>query len=223
MARPPDSIWDRLTDPRVFLRPTRQPAEALAGPVPIALDTPMGSGRLPDAAPPESYHAAGPVARPVEQQAADAMVPPRQAFTYIETPPAIAAGTTWQWDAPLAARQPGNVPELPSPTSDTDLSPTKLRLAVGPSGTVEHVLVDQSSAGELGAIIAKDLDQQAVLAAQKIRFQPAGQPGLQWGRATIFWRYAAPAARGGRAHTADRAGRGIRLAFDRRGAEISRA
>jgi hypothetical protein len=118
------------------------------------------------------------------------MRPPRQPFFYDETPPAIAAQTTWRWDGALAERQPAGPPDLPSPISDTDLSPTVLRVAVGPGGAVEHVLVEQSCGG-LDASIAKDLDQQAVLAARKIRFKPTDQPGLLWGRITVFWRYLA--------------------------------
>jgi outer membrane biosynthesis protein TonB len=74
--------------------------------------------------------------------------------------------------------------------TDTDLSPTKLRLAINERGTVEHVLVEQSC-GEEGATIAKDLDQQATTAARKIRFAPVEQPGLQWALVTVFWRYSA--------------------------------
>lgn len=63
-------------------------------------------------------------------------------------------------------------------------------MAVAGDGSVEHVMVEQSS-GDLGASAAKDLDQQAVLAAKKIRFQPTDQPGLVWGRLTVFWKYSA--------------------------------
>jgi hypothetical protein len=119
----------------------------------------------------------------------EAMRPPRQPFFYDETPPVVAARTTWRWDDALAARQPAGAPDLPSPTSDTDLNPTVLSVAVGPGGAVEHALVEQSCGG-LGAAIAKDLDQQAVLAARKVRFKPTDEPGLLWGRVTVLWRYA---------------------------------
>ena len=68
------------------------------------------------------------------------------------------------------------MPDLPSPISDIDLTPTVLSVAVNPSGTVEHVMVEQSCGGDLGAPIAKDLNQQAVLAARKTRFQPTDAP-----------------------------------------------
>jgi TonB family protein len=185
-----NQYWDQLTDPRVFLLPQNPPDDLAAEIPPLAINSPIGTGTLPEAALPAAYQAGQSAVSPLEQQVAQAMSPPRQTFVYDETPPAMATKTTWQWDDVLAQRHPAGVPDLPSPVSDTDLSPTKLRIAVDPSGAVEHVLVEQSSGGE-GASIAKDLDQQAVLAAKKLRFQPTEQPGLQWGRITIFWRYSA--------------------------------
>jgi TonB family protein len=76
------------------------------------------------------------------------------------------------------------VPDLPSPVSDTDLKQTVLRVAVGPDGTVEHVLLEQPCQ-------QPELDQQAILATRKVRFAAGDQPGLLWGRATIFWHYTA--------------------------------
>lgn len=185
-----DDFWDSLADPRLFLLP--QPPAAGTSPDEPALDfmtvaSAVGSTPLPDAALPEGFQFAHPVNLPLEQRAGEAMVPPRQPFSYEENPPAIAAKTTWQWDEGLAERQPAGVPDLPSPVSDTDLSPTELRVAVGPGGAVEHVIVEQSCGS--GRI---DLDQQAVLAARKIRFRSTDQAGLLWGQITIFWHYSAP-------------------------------
>jgi len=189
-GQPADDFWDRLTDPRLFLLPLN-PLASLATEEPsLDLNSSMGSKELPPPAPPETYRAARPIVTPLEQRVGEAMRPPRQPFFYDETPPAVATHTTWRWDAALDARQPAGLPDLPSPVSDTDLSPTQLRVAVNPSGTVEHVLVEQGS-GALGAPTAKDLDEQAVLAAAKIRFKPTDQPGLVWGRITVFWRYSA--------------------------------
>jgi TonB family protein len=113
------------------------------------------------------------------------MVPPRQHFSYDQTAPAIAPGTVWQWDDTLTQRQPVVVPTLSSPVSDTDLAPTLLRVAIDADGNVKYVLVEQScGSGRL------DLDQQAVQAARKARFKSTDQPGLRWGRVTIFWHYA---------------------------------
>jgi hypothetical protein len=187
---PGDPFWDRLTDPRLFLLPWNPLASVASDRPPLDLDSNLGTTELPPAALPEAYRASRPIVTPLEQQVEEAMRPPRQPFFYDETPPAIAAQTTWGWDDALAARQPSGLPDLPSPTSDTDLNPTVLSVAVGPGGAVEHALVEQSCGG-LGASIAKDLDQQAVLAARKIRFKPTDQPGLLWGRITVFWRYSA--------------------------------
>jgi TonB family protein len=190
-GQPGDQFWDRLTDPRAYLLPLNPQADAASIEPPLDLNSNLAAQDLPAAAPPTDYHAAPPVVTSLEQQVEEAMIPPRQPFAYDETPPAIANKTSWELDAALAARQPAGVPDLPSPISDTDLSPTVLSVAVAPSGTVEHVMVEQSCGGDLGADIAKDLDQQAVQAARKIRFQPTDQPGLQWGRITVFWRYSA--------------------------------
>ena len=189
-GRPGDDFWDRLTDPRLFLLPL-DPLAGLVSEAPsLNLNSNLGSAELPPPAPPVNYRAAPLVITPLEQRVGAAMRPPRQPFFYDETPPPVATKTTWQWDDTLGARKPAGLPDLPSPISDTDLSPIQLRVAVGPGGAVEHVLVEQSC-GDLGAPIAADLDQQAVLAARKIRFQPTDQPGLVWGRLTVFWRYSA--------------------------------
>jgi outer membrane biosynthesis protein TonB len=185
-----DLLWDRLTDPRVFLLPMTSPADLALDLPPPAADAAFDASALPQPAPPETYHAAQPAASPLDQQVAEAMNPPRQPFVYDQAPTPMATKTTWQWDGALARRHPAGAPDLPSPVSDTDLCPTKLRVAVNGYGAVEHVLVDQGS-GELGASIAKDLDRQAVDAARKIRFDPVTAPGVQWGRITIFWHYAA--------------------------------
>jgi len=189
-GEPGDDLWDRLTDPRLYLLPLNPLASLAADEPPLDLNSNLGSKELPPSAPPEDYRAAAPIVTPLDQQVEEAMRPPRQPFFYDETPPVIAAQTTWQWDDALAERQPAGLPDLPSPISDTDLSPTVLSVAVGPGGAVEHVLVEQSC-GDLGATIAKDLDQQAVLAARKIHFKPTDQPDLLWGRVTVFWHYSA--------------------------------
>ena len=185
-----DDFWDHLTDPRLFLLPLNPLAGVAADEPSLDPANSLGSPELPPPAPPVDYRTSRPIVAPIEQRVDETMHPARQPFAYDETPPAIAAATTWRWDDALAARQPTGLPALPSPTSDTDMSPTVLRVAVDPDGAVEHALVEQSS-GDLGATIAKDLDQQAVLAARKIQFKPTDQPGLLWGRITVLWRYSA--------------------------------
>ncbi len=187
-----DLFWDRLNDPRLFLLPT--PGDLARPDAPASglslLNSDLAAKELPDAAAPQDYHVAWGVVTPLSERVEAALTPSRQPFSYDETPPAIATKTTCTWDAALAAREPVGMSDLPSPVSDTDLSPTVLQIAVGPTGAVEHVLMEASS-GDLGASVAKDLDQQAELAAGKIRFQPTDQPGLVWGRVTIFWNYSA--------------------------------
>jgi len=189
-GEPSDDIWSRLTDPRLFLLPLNPLANIASSEPPPDLTIRLGSTELPSPAMPEGYRTASPVITPLEQQVEETMRPPRQPFSYDETPPVVAAKTTWQWDNALATRQPSGLPALPSPISDTDLSPTVLRVAVSPEGAVEHVMVEQSC-GTMGASVAKDLDQQAVLAARKIQFKPTDQPGLVWGFVTVFWKYSA--------------------------------
>jgi hypothetical protein len=186
-----DALWDRLTDPRLFLLPLDPLAGLASDEPPMALNNNLGSSELPPSAPPEDYRAALPAVTPLAQRVEEAMRPPRQPFAYDEKAAPIAKKTVVQWDNLLNLRQPSGVPDLPSPISDTDLSPTVLRVGVGPVGDVEHVLVEESSAGDQGATAAKDLDQQAILAARKIRFKPVDQPGIEWGRITVFWNYSA--------------------------------
>jgi hypothetical protein len=188
-----DRFWDRLTDPRLYILPV-QPLSSL-GPNESELDftsinSSLGSHAWPVPAAPEDYRVSRPIQASLEQRVGETMRPPRQPFAYDETPPVVVSKTAWREDEAMASRQPAAFPELPSPISDSDLSPTILQVAVGPDGVVQHVLVEQSS-GEEGASIAKDLDQQAVLAARKIRFKPTDQPGLVWGRLTVFWHYSA--------------------------------
>jgi len=189
-GEPSDDIWSRLTDPRLFLLPVNPLASPATAEPPPDLNTRLGSSELPPPALPADYRTASPVVTPLEQQVEEAMFPPRQPFTYDESPPIFATKTMWQWDDALAARKPAGLPDLPSPISDTDLSPTIMRVAVNPNGAVEHVMVEQSS-GTMGASAAKDLDQMAALAARKIRFKPTDQPGLAWGFVTVFWKYSA--------------------------------
>jgi len=187
-----DSFAAELSDPRLFIEP---PPAALPTGEPGAEVTDIhpnvGTPDFPSAAQPGDFQFVHPVITPLEVRAEDALHPQRQPFTYEEEPAPIADKTTWQWDPALALRSPAGVTDLPSPVSDTDLAPTQLSLAVSPDGTVQDAFVDllernpESGAGRL------DLDQLAVAAARKIRFQATDQPGLVWGRVTVFWHYSA--------------------------------
>jgi TonB family protein len=182
--QPDDIFWGRLTDPRLFLLPLPSQSNLTVDESALNIDSNLGSGQLPTPATAADFQFVHPVITPLEQQVSEAMRPPRQSFAYQEPPPSIATKTTWQWEDALARRQPTGVPDLPATISDTDLNPTILSVAVDPSGAIEHAFIDQScGSGRL------DLDQQALLAARKIRFQPTDQPGLLWGRITVFWLY----------------------------------
>lgn len=182
-----DNFWDRMNDPRLFLFPSGTSAGIVAD-MPsldaMAADASIGVPGLPSPVAPGDFQFARPVNEPLDQQVAESMNPARQPFVYDSRPPVISPETTWQLDGALTARQPAGLPELPSPISDTDLGPTQMRIAVGPGGTVEHVLVEQSCG-------KAEFDQQAVLAARKIRFHSVDQQGLVWGRLSVFWRYSA--------------------------------
>jgi len=180
-----DDFWDRMNDPRVYLFPSTESSRSASGNQPFdftAISPNLGNSEMPPTAPPQGFQFVHPVNPPLDQRAGDSMDPPRQPFVYNEPAPLIAPKTTWQWDNVLAARQPTGMPELPSPVSDTDLAPTQIRLAISPGGAVDHVLVEQSCG-------KADLDQQAVAAAQRTRFQSVDQTKPQWGRVTIFWHY----------------------------------
>lgn len=181
-----DESWDLLSDPRLFILPRRP----LSVTTPddrsfdfAAINSTIGPSDFPPPASAGTYPFIHQVVPPLEERAMAALQPSRQPFFYDETPPALATKTTWQWSDVLASRQPTGTPELPLPISDIDLNPTEVRVAVDANGMVEHVLLEQSSKPEL--------DQQAILALRKTRFQPTDQPGLVWGRATIFWHYSA--------------------------------
>jgi TonB family protein len=185
--QPGDSFWDRLTDPRLFLLSLKPFTIAASDAHSLdftALDSNIGPSELPAPAEAGNYEFIHQVIPPLGQRAETALQPERQPFFYDETPPSIATKTTWQWDSVLAQLQPTGVPDLPSPVSDTKISPTELRVAIDADGTVQHVFLEQASQ-------KPEIDQQAVLAARKIRFRSGDQSGLRWGRVTIFWHYAA--------------------------------
>ena len=177
---PEEAYFDTLNDPRLFVLP--QPSEApppTAGPFaadqlrPLSMPEPTEIGSFPFLNQPLPS---------LTERVTASLRPARQPFTYEENPPAMARATTWQWGPALAARSPAGVLPLPSPVSDTEITPTRLRVAVAADGSVSDVMLDQGSQ-------QPDLDQQAILAAQKVRFQPSDQPGLTWGEVTVSWYY----------------------------------
>ncbi len=180
---PDNAFWDEVTDPRLYVLP--QPSE----PVRIVWVDPLSAIHVhaqPMTLPPPAEIANFPFLNQplpsLKERVSAALQPMRQPFTYHENPPPIARSTTWQWDRSLAARAPAGVPVLPSPVSDMEINPTRLRVAITPEGTVSDVVLDQSSQ-------KPELDQQAIYAVQKVRFQPVNQPGIAWGLVTVAWYY----------------------------------
>jgi TonB family protein len=180
-----DTLLDRLADPRLFLLPIFPTAPPLETELPRDAGANLGSAKWPAAAPAPVYPVAHPPAPTLAQQAAADMLPPRQPFSYAEAPAPPPLATTCEWDDALAARQPAGMAALGSPVSDTDIAPTELRVAVDPSGTVSNVLLEATCQ-------KPELDQQAILAVRKVRFHAVDQPGISWGRLTVFWRPTAP-------------------------------
>ena len=178
-----EAFWDKLTDPRLYVLPqnSRAPLPVATAPLdPATFD--LQPVPLPAPAEVASYPFLNQPLPDLAARVSAALKPARQPFAYQENPPPVARATTWQWDDTLAARSPASVLALPSPVSDTEITPTRLRVAVSPDGTVSDVLLDESSQ-------KPDLDRQAILAAQKVRFQPTDAPGLAWGLVTVAWYY----------------------------------
>ena len=179
-----DAFWDRLADPRLFLLPILPAPHLSPADSPLdlgAIDSTLGPAQLlPAAAAPEVYPLVRAAEPTLAEQASAAMLPPRQSFSYPETTAGTGTKTNLEWDDVLARRQPSGMADLPAPVSDTDLSPTELRVAIDADGLVKYVLLEETCQ-------QPDLDRQAILAARKVRFLPAEQPGLAWGRLTVFW------------------------------------
>lgn len=183
-----DSFFDSLTDPRLFLLPV-VPLNHLppdeGAPDLSAINLQPETPHWPAAAPGENHPLVHAVAPSLQQEVTANMHPARQPFSYDETVPPPMTKTSWQWGADLAARPPAVVPDLPSPVSDTDLNPTELRVAINADGSVEHVLLEETCQ-------KPELDQQAILAARKLRFGALADSGIVWGHVTVFWRSTSP-------------------------------
>jgi TonB family protein len=180
---PDNAYWDGLTDPRLYVLPESE------GSQPSQMALPLDPGPLqlqsvplPSPAEVGSFPLLNQPLPTLTERVKEALRPSRVPFAYQENPAPLVHATAWQWGDALASRAPAAAPTLPSPVSDTEINPTRLRVAVAPDGTVSDVLLDESS---------KDpgLDQQATLAALKLRFQPTDAPGTAWGMVTVAWYY----------------------------------
>jgi TonB family protein len=182
-ASPDNAFWDEMTDPRLYILPQSSESTRILWVDPLsAIHVHAQPVAMPSPAEIASFPFLNQPLPSLNERVTDALQPARQPFTYLENPPPIARATTWQWGDILAARSPAGVPQLPSPVSDMEINPTRLRVAVTPEGTVSDVVLDQSSQ-------KPELDQQAIYAVQKTRFQPVNQPGIAWGMVTIAWYY----------------------------------
>jgi TonB family protein len=177
---PEEAYWDKLVDPRLYILP--QPSVAPTGPAEPFETGELHAVALPAPAEIGSFPFLNQPLPSLEERVVESLQPVRQPFAYQENPPPLAKATVWQWGPLLTDRVPAGVPKLPSPVSDTEITPTRLRVAVTPKGNVSDVMLDQSSQ-------KPELDQQAILAARKVRFQPTDQAGLAWGEVTIAWYY----------------------------------
>ena len=189
-AESSDSFLDRLADPRFFLQPAASLVRlsAVETSLPFSgINSSLGTDEKPaPAAAPDLTPASAPLLS-LAQEVTATMNPARQVFTYDEKAPPPPAQTLWQWAPAFAARLPKEVPQLPSPVSDTDVSPSQLQVALAPDGTVEHALLENSSQNP-------ELDQQAIFTVRRLRFRPAEGQGLTWGQVTVFWHTIAPPA-----------------------------
>ena len=176
-----DRFWDSLSDPRLYLLPSGPPAASGPSLNFAEINSRLSTDALPGLASGPEISFTSDTTAPLAARVLPALEPARQPFAYNETPPVAATTTAWQWDSSLAARAPNGAAALPSPVSDIELVPTMLRIEVEPTGSVQHVLLDRSC-GKL------ELDEEAILAARKVRFAPVDSVGSsQWGMLTVAW------------------------------------
>ena len=179
---PEEAYFDMLNDPRLYVLP--QPSAAFAGarpirsrPIelhPVAMPAPAEIGSFPFLNQPLPT-----LAQRVEQSAAagaPAVSPTRKTRRPSPISPPGSGARRWPTARPLGC--PPCRRRFPTRRS----RPPGCASRIAPDGTVSDVMLDQSSQ-------QPDLDQQAILAARKVRFQPTDQPGLAWGEVTIAWYY----------------------------------
>ena len=187
-AEESSAFLDSLSDPRLFLVPPTLVSLLAAQNTPIHLaeiTSHLGTEEMPAPASAPDSPLVAPAAPSLQQRVIADMQPERQPFNYDEHPPATVTKTMWQWDPAFGSRHPLQVPELPSPITDTDLSPTELRVSVEAGGAVDHVLLEETCQ-------KPEFDQLAILAAAKLRFPPVSEADPEWAHITVFWHCTAP-------------------------------
>jgi TonB family protein len=193
------AFWSRINDPSLLIFPPGFLASG-GGKEPLApqplwpggdlgssplLALPPDLNPLPDALPPLPRRAAEAlsvaVASPQIPNLRAALLRPAQAQTTV----------LWDGSAAFLARRPGEwkLSEVPGSVL-LEAHPTVLRLAVDAEGRVIHAVVDQSSG-------RSEVDLVAIDGARRLRFKAAPDASILWGRATVYWQYAAPAGPGG--------------------------
>ena len=99
--------------------------------------------------------------------------------------PPPARETQLEFTATLEGRRPAELPPMKFTARPGDLlAPTSFLVAVGPDGTVRHVLKSLSTVGSTN----KSLDEAAKRYLMSLKFSPAGEmQDTTWGTATFPW------------------------------------
>jgi hypothetical protein len=182
-------FWLKLRDPASLVRP-REDHRGEEGLSPNSLK------QLPFSLPADrlqklSRNPSGPLNEgpDLTQMAKDALVLPTEEFHYASPFSVISLPekTIVEWEGPVGAES-GLGWTLPQAHAEllSETAPTVLRLAVGPEGRVEHVLIEESSG-------RWQTDRLAWQKAYELRFPyRPGKPELLWMRAYILWRFTSP-------------------------------
>jgi TonB family protein len=95
----------------------------------------------------------------------------------------VATQSTLHVEGVLEQRDLQSRPDLPAVKVDTDLRPTRVRLAVAPDGRVRYATLDRSCGSDA-------VDAQALDVAGQLRFEPASAAdplALTWGVVKFYW------------------------------------
>jgi TonB family protein len=101
----------------------------------------------------------------------------------VENPPS-PAGTEIQFLGTLAGREPVFRPELPKPPVSDVLRVTVLNVGINASGTVDAIMVEETS-------LDTSVDQLAVTTLRQWKFKPRKVQGqeIDWGKVIVYWDY----------------------------------
>ncbi|NJK92002.1 MAG: energy transducer TonB [Blastochloris sp.] len=99
----------------------------------------------------------------------------------METPPQ-PAGTRVQFLGALSGREVLTKKDFPQPAVSDVLRVTILNVGVGAEGSVEAVMVEETS-------LDSAVDQMAVQSIRQWKFKPRSGKALDWGRVIVYWDY----------------------------------